>query len=116
MTVELKNTVGYDFGIRSGKGNAIRALTNNPQAREVAILQGFAQLVNEAGFNGATVKEQLPIARMVGYVEALATAVGLAQACGVTFSTTLKSDGTQGLAAHIDFPKPRALEAQSTKY
>jgi len=59
MNIQLESTVGYDLGIRTGKGNAIQALTTDAKAREVAILEGFAQLVNEAGFSGATVKDQL---------------------------------------------------------
>lgn len=106
MTVQLQNTVGYDLGVRTGKGNAIQALTTDTKAREVAILEGFAQLVNEAAFSGATVKEQLPIARMVGYVQALATAVGLAEAGGVRFVATTRQGGTEGLAAQISYPAP----------
>lgn len=115
MNIELNKTMGYDVGRRNGKGVCHQTLTAPAQAREAAILNDVAQFINEAGFNGATVKEQLPIARLMGYVEALATAVALAEACGVTFATTLNRDGTEGLAARIDYPTPRALNAHSSK-
>jgi hypothetical protein len=109
MNIDLNKTMGYDVGRRNGKATCHQTLTSQTDALGSAIVKDVAQLINEAGFSGATVKEQLPIARLMGYVEALATAVSLAEACGITFTTTLKQDGTEGLAARIDYQAPLSI-------
>lgn len=110
MNIELKKTVGYDVGLRSGKSVCHQTLTAPIEDRGSTILKDVAQIVNEAGFNGATVKEQLPIARLIGYVEALATAIALAEACGISFTTSVKRDGTESLAAELNFKAPKAID------
>lgn len=113
MNIQLDKTMGYDVGRRSGKAACLKTLTAATDERGGAILKDVAQLINEAGFSGATVKEQLPIARLMGYVEALATAISLAEACGITFTPTTRIDGTDGLAARVNYPTPRALDART---
>lgn len=115
MNIELNKTIGFDVGHRSGKSACHKTLTARTDARGSAIVKDVAQLINEAGFSGATVKEQLPIARLMGYVEALATALSLAESCGVTFTTNLKQDGTEGLAARIDFRPPTYIDPTTGK-
>lgn len=109
MNIQLEKTVAYDVGHRSGKAACHKTLTAKTEERGSSIVKDVAQLINEAGFSGATVKEQLPIARLMGYAEALATAIALAESCGITFSTTLRRDGTEGLAARIDYPTPKSI-------
>lgn len=115
MNIELNKTIGYDVGHRNGKATCHKTLTAPTDARGGEIVKDLAQLINEAGFSGATVKQQLPIARLMGYVEALATALSLAEACGITFTTTTKADGSEGLAARIDYQAPLSINPSKSK-
>lgn len=103
MKIDLDKTMGYDVGQRSGKSVCRKTLVKTTKSRDLDILSDMAQFINEAGFNGATVKEQLPIARLMGYCQQIATAITLAEACGVQFITTTKADGTESLSARINF-------------
>lgn len=114
-TIQLEKSVAYDLGLRSGKSVCHKTLTAPIEDRGSTIVKDVAQIVNEAGFSGGTVREQLPIARLIGYVEALATALALAEACGIEFTTSVKSDGTEGLAARLKFQPPKALNAYPSK-
>ncbi len=115
MNIELSTSIGDDVGRRSGKAACRQTLTSQTEGRAGAIAQDMVQLISEAGLVDAKGKEPLPIARLMGYAEALATAIALAEACGVRFVTTIRQDGTEGLGARIDYPPPRALDARSSK-
>ena len=115
MNTELNTTIGHDVGRRSGKAACRQTLTSQTEGRASAIAQDMAQLISEAGLVDANGMEPLPIARLMGYAEALATAIAMAEACGVRFVTTIRQDGTEGLGAQIDYPPPRALNAPFIK-
>lgn len=112
MNTDNNQATGYDEGMCSGKSMCHRTLTVQNDARLSSIVKDLSQLINEAGTGTS---DPLKNTRLAGYVEALATAVSLAEACGITFSTTQHQDGTEGLAARIDFKTPRALNALSSK-
>jgi hypothetical protein len=85
MKTDISKTTGHDFGMRRGREVGIQALCHPKNSHQAEILQNVAQLLNEAGYAGATVQQQVPISRLLGYVETLGLALDYCAAFGVRF-------------------------------
>lgn len=97
MSMDLSKTLGYDIARRSGEEVLHQTLSKGGKAVENAIMEDVTNLLNQAGASGVTVKETVPIARLVGYLNELALVVGVMTRCGFSFTSTEKPNGNRVL-------------------
>jgi hypothetical protein len=102
MIIELEKTMGHDIGLRSGKSVFHKTIAKRSKSLQTNFLADVAGFLNEAGFAGTSVKEQLPVSRLLGYIGELGLALEVAAACGVQCVTTHQRDGneTVGILIH----------------
>jgi hypothetical protein len=109
MSMDLSTTLGYDIARRSGEEVLHQTLSKGGKAVEKAIMEDVANLLNQAGASGATVKETVPIARLVGYLNELAMAFGVMAKCGdFSFTSAKQLDGTRVLQVSFKPAKGKA--------
>ena len=103
--IELEKTLGHDVGLRTGKSVFHKTISKHSKSLQADILADVAGFLNEAGFAGTSVKNQLPVSRLLGYIGELGLALELADACGVKFIKSLSSDGSDTIALQLDQTK-----------
>lgn len=109
-SIEITKTMGYEVGQRDGKRVCRQTLTGPSKSRKFAVVTDVANLLNEAGVGGATIKAQLPLARLMGYLEVLGSAIEMAETLGVTFTVNQSTYGAESLGARLDIQQLRRNE------
>ena len=98
MTLELEKTMGFDIARRNGERVLHQTLTAPSKPLQDAILEDIGNLLNQAGASGVTIKQTVPLAQLVGYLNELAMVVDGMVRCGFAFDSKELPDGERSIS------------------
>lgn len=98
---ELSKTFGYDLALRSGRDVLHRTLIDRAKPLEQNIAEDLHFLFGQLGAVGVTAKQATSMARLLGYFQEMALAMGAVSHLGFTFESRDNPDGTKTLSVLV---------------